>query len=266
MLFGMSMFLFAMLFQGNDGLFPWQRGLDTEGRINHAYEDCGDTSSSISLLFFNINTNQIKFRECLKEAARNYVSHTEQTVNAFDIPTEFRDIILNERLYLIAEAKNQLEVKIANNPSTITQEKVVDIVNSWIFSNTPQPTKPRYNYGLLPWQRGFEPGRVFAWDSEEAWRHEGASPTWDHLCVLSPIEKAIYNGDYWIFGGSERGNERAEGLAEYIYTGEIEYRYFWDIFKGKYYEETDHLYFDIDPRCGIKRTLSLPDTQTSTSR
>jgi len=93
MFFGMFMFMFAMMAQGNDGLFPWQRGQDTNGTLNSIYDECKDSASSLSLMFFNINTDQNKMRQCLEKT----VGYGDGQIIDFDIPTEFKKIMLESR-------------------------------------------------------------------------------------------------------------------------------------------------------------------------
>ena len=88
------MFIFAMMAQGNDGLFPWQRGPDIKDRLNEIYEECKDESSSLSLVFFNINTDQNRMRQCLEKTAASYFGLKDYQIIAFDIPIEFKKIIL----------------------------------------------------------------------------------------------------------------------------------------------------------------------------
>jgi len=97
MFFGMFMFIFAMMAQGNDGLFPWQRGQDSKDRLNEIYEECKDESSSLSVIFFNINTDQNRMHQCLEKTAASYFGLKDYQIIAFDIPIEFKKIILESK-------------------------------------------------------------------------------------------------------------------------------------------------------------------------
>ena len=148
MFFGMFMFIFAMMAQGNDGLFPWQRGQDTytSDRLNEVYGECKDESSSLSLVFFNINTDQNKMRQCLVAKINDKNSfnrgYTEgKFMDRLDIPTEFKKILVDETAKNIAEISEELESRITSNPSIFSEDEVILFVNNWILSNFPNRGK-----------------------------------------------------------------------------------------------------------------------------
>ena len=140
MFFGM---LFVMIGQGNDGRF-WFQGEDTEERLNDIYEICEDESSSLVIFeYFQINIDPLELRQCLRREAVIVSSHGEETINTFDIPTEFKEILIDVKRHEIAEAKKELELRIAANPPTFSEGEVILFVNDWILSNQPKlPGEP----------------------------------------------------------------------------------------------------------------------------
>jgi len=224
MFFGMFMFILFGFFTDTEGKF-WFQGADTEEQLNDIYGKCKDESSSLSLVFFNINTDPLELRQCLRQEAWFGTGHSEETINRFDIPAEFKEILIDVKHHEIAEAKKELELRIAANPPTLSEDEVIVFVNDWILSNQPK-------HGGMATQ--------FTWDPYESWRHGYERPTWNRLCVLDPIEWAKYNGEYWEFGGE------------------------WDR-EGKpgfFLEEEKYIYIDISHRCGPKELAIQGSTET----
>jgi hypothetical protein len=277
MFFGM---LFVMIGQGNDGRF-WFQGEDTEESLNDIYEICEDESSSLVIFeYFQINIDPLELRQCLRREAVIVSSHGEGTINAFDIPTEFKEILIDVKRHEIAEAKKELELRIAANPPTFPEGEVILFVNDWILSNQPKlPGEPApkseaqkaeeiarrvanvtkfvdnmssgstdfkemflarlieeiVEEAEVPHEEYLEEwygSKTFKWDSNEAWRHGPEQPTWNSLCVLDPVEVAIYNGEYWEFGEGRK--------------------------PGFFIEEEKYIYIDIDPRCGQSWQFRAP--------
>jgi hypothetical protein len=107
--FGMVMFIVFGFFTDAEGKFWFQGGLDTVGEINETYGKCKDASSSLSLVFFNINTDSDRFRECLREESRHYIWFSEKEINRFDIPAEFKEILIDVKRHEIGEYKKAIE-------------------------------------------------------------------------------------------------------------------------------------------------------------
>ena len=254
MFFGMFMFIFAMMAQGNDGLFPWQRGQDTytSDRLNEVYGECKDESSSLSLVFFNINTDQNRMRQCLVAKINDknsfYMGYTEgKFMNRLDIPTEFKKILVDETAKNIAEISEELESRITSNPSIFSEDEVILFVNNWILSNFPnrgkgqqwsnanntvvniatQLPEPPESYKSLDFKDEFRSHPHFDIHKEEQWRY---------FCGVKLIEGAKWNGWYWEFG--EKRQDKA----------------------GIFYEKTKDVYIDIHPECDVTQTLNVPDS------
>tara|TARA_Y100000588_G_scaffold356368_1_gene412621 strand:- start:89 stop:1093 length:1005 start_codon:yes stop_codon:yes gene_type:complete len=113
------MFIFAMMAQGNDGLFPWQRGPDIKDRLNEIYEECKDESSSLSLVFFNINTDQNRMRQCLEKTAVSYSGFKDYQIIAFNIPMEFKKIILESKGSNYTDGLKESELREAEATKTM---------------------------------------------------------------------------------------------------------------------------------------------------
>ena len=93
-IFAMVGFLVFPLIQDDTGGWVWQRQPTAEEGWNDTYQECKDRSSSASLMFFNINTDEDKMRECLEaEASGN--GRSDASIIAFRIPTEFKKILLH---------------------------------------------------------------------------------------------------------------------------------------------------------------------------
>ena len=275
MFFGM---LFVMIGQGNDGRF-WFQGEDTEERLNDIYEICEDESSSLVIFeYFQINTDPLELRQCLRQETR-FGDYSEKQINSFDIPTEFKGVLIDVKRHEIAEAKKELELRIAANPPTFAEGEVILFVNDWILSNQPKlPGEPapksaaqkadeiarrvanvtkfvdntaydtdfkeKMLAGMIKgivkdvevsheeYLEEWYGSKTFTWDSNEAWRHAPAEPTWNSLCVLGPVEVAKYNGEYWEFGEGRK--------------------------PGFFIEEEKYIYIDIDPRCGQSWQFRAP--------
>jgi len=113
------MLVFMPILQGNDGLFPWQRGPDTKDRLNEIYEECKDESSSLSLIFFNINTDQNRMHQCLEKTATSYFGFKDYQIIAFDIPIEFKKILLESKGSNYTDALKESEVREAEATKTM---------------------------------------------------------------------------------------------------------------------------------------------------
>jgi tetratricopeptide (TPR) repeat protein/DNA-directed RNA polymerase subunit M/transcription elongation factor TFIIS len=217
-IFAIFAFPFFMIFQDDRGRFPWSSDESYEDRVNETYQECKGESSSLSVVFFDINTDSDKLQDCLREKAFRYRMSDEEEINALDIPTEFKVEILAQSLAYsakeqkeIAEATKALDLKITGNPPTLSEEQVIFLANDLILSNRIQMTSiadPAY------WRLG--------------------------LCVLSPIEEANWNGEYWEFGKFKRVNGLYEGEGR----------------AGKFYEKENYIYIDIEPACDPKFVLT----------
>ena len=143
MFFGMFMFILFVFFTDTEGKF-WFQGEDTKETLNDIYERCEDESSSLVIFeYFQINIDPLELRQCLRREAGIGTGHSEEKINLFDIPTEFKQILIDAKRHKIAEDKKELELRIAANPPTLSEDEVILFVNDWILSNQPKlPGEP----------------------------------------------------------------------------------------------------------------------------
>jgi hypothetical protein len=249
-LFAMLMFIFMPILTDSEGRFWWYDGPSSESaddRLNEVYGECKDESSSLSLVFFNINTDQNRMRQCLVAKANDYLWFTEEDINRLDIPTEFKKILVDETAKNIAEISEELESRITSNPSIFSEDEVILFVNNWILSNFPnrgkgpqwsnasntvvniatQLPEPPESYKSLDFKDEFRFNPHFDFHKEEQWKD---------FCGVKLIEGAKWNGWYWEFG--EKRQDKA----------------------GIFYEKTKDVYIDIHPECDITQTLNVPDS------
>ena len=113
------MFILFGFFTDTEGKFWFQGGLDSEGTVQKIYDNCEDDSSSLSLVFFNINTDPDELRECLRQevsygSSSSLVFSADEIINGagfhdgYDIPTEFKEIIRDVQQQYITEAKEEI--------------------------------------------------------------------------------------------------------------------------------------------------------------
>jgi hypothetical protein len=280
MFFGMFMFIVFGFGTNAEGRF-WFQGEDTEETLNDIYETCEDESSSLVIFeYFQINIDPLELRQCLRREAGIGTGHSEETINRFDIPTEFKEILIDVKRHEIAEAKKELDLRIAANPPTLSEDEVILFVNDWIRSN--QPKLPGEPAPKSEAQKAEEIARRVAKVKQFLDTTTINNPTKENMLALKTkeivedveipheeyLEKWYARKVSFKWDSNEAWRHGFEqptwnilcvlGPVEVAkYNGE-----YWEFGGGRkpgfFIEEEKYIYIDIDPRCGQSWQFRAP--------